>query len=1213
AIPKKDLKQAASRVRAGKLHTATTRVQDESDVAHLTAPLRKEAQENLVAVVTDDSGEVQSVIRHTIGQTSSADVEPAILAGAIHDVPGGSEVWLVHNHPAGDPSQSVQDERLNAAVQQNMEGTGVRYRGSVVVAPGGEYTFNSTREEFGNDGQIPNMIPGGRRGKAATVESRKLRKVPSKEGRNPIESARAARDYMASQAGDQEGILLLDTRHNPAGFLPMTARVMAKLRTGKGQGASSLLQAMHQTNATSMIARVLDPQNQEAAQNLSRFADNFKASLLDVFTGPRDDLTSMAVQGNLPQLSGPYLANQAPGFYYQMEREIARNLPDQGENGQMLQTIQSWAKKGRFKQEELDWSGLQEWLQERADMAKTGAFGVTSRVSKEDILDFLRRSHVTVEENLREEGGVGPNDTVYDEYTMPGGENYRELTLVLPHDPGDATFQPPHFRGEQNILAHVRFNDRVDADGNPMLFIEEVQSDWHQAGRERGYQGMEPTDEEVRRFFELEEGADPADYREDMMEHPDYRRNTPPNAPFKANGWTNLAMKRMIRWASEHGYSSIGWTTGSTQTARYNLAKHFHRVELVEQTDASRFSRPIFRAYGKSGIPVFQQALGSPEQVKDYVGEEVGTQLLEKKPAQEDVEANGKSWTVLRSEVSGLDLETGGEGMKKYYDEILPNLVKKYTKKWGAKPERQSIDGEDGEGVEVWQLPVTEQMRDSAMAGQPLFQDWPARTPAQNREGLSVEEAQDAVRPVSEGWRGGPGFEVVWDVADLPFRLAHPIQTRGFEASTQGVFDPATGKVYLIAKNLPDAQRAQEVLLHETVGHFGIRSVLGAQLDEYMDQVATDFPAQVSAAAKSHGLDTRQLVQKRRAAEEALAEMVEGGAEPTILDRIVGALKRGIRAMGFNLHLSDRDLRDLVGRSYRYLRGPMGPHIADNWERLTSAFQRDSKGLWANLRSQNPHEAQEAEAVAEDALRSGIRPDRAFKSQHRARALKRRLERARLRGDRDEVAVLEAEQRHTQRQFRAYGPLRGRFQRLSLEAQATVSTALDQASGDPLLATGDSGDPRDNEALASGLSKIGRPKHNWLRRILSRTDGLSHELRQGGLDKFYGLLYAERIKEEREGVQLTPESSSYIAARMSTTPDAQMRMILKHGPLQWLKDKVGNPIMAQVVKGRKGLLEILDPISNHLDLFEAYLAGRRAARLWMEGRERLFTPEEIEA
>jgi hypothetical protein len=37
-----------------------------------------------------------------------------------------------------------------------------------------------------------------------------------------------------------------------------------------------------------------------------------------------------------------------------------------------------------------------------------------------------------------------------------------------------------------------------------------------------------------------------------------------------------------------------------------------------------------------------------------------------------------------RMTLRGLDLKIGGEGMKKYYDEIYPNFLNKYGKKYGA-------------------------------------------------------------------------------------------------------------------------------------------------------------------------------------------------------------------------------------------------------------------------------------------------------------------------------------------------------------------------------------------------------------------------------------------------------------------------------------------------------------------------------------------------
>lgn len=120
----------------------------------------------------------------------------------------------------------------------------------------------------------------------------------------------------------------------------------------------------------------------------------------------------------------------------------------------------------------------------------------------------------------------------YSQYTLPGGQNYRELLLQLPaknppasfeqwqerrgyyptdnpvelaqrralYESGDApnpeqpegaVYRSSHW-DEPNILAHVRFNDRTDADGKKVLHLEELQSDWHQAGRRYGYGEMPP-------------------------------------------------------------------------------------------------------------------------------------------------------------------------------------------------------------------------------------------------------------------------------------------------------------------------------------------------------------------------------------------------------------------------------------------------------------------------------------------------------------------------------------------------------------------------------------------------------------------------------------------------------------------------------------------------------------------------------------------------
>jgi len=52
-------------------------------------------------------------------------------------------------------------------------------------------------------------------------------------------------------------------------------------------------------------------------------------------------------------------------------------------------------------------------------------------------------------------------------------------------------FKSSHF-DEPNILVHLRMNTRIDSEGNKVLFLEEVQSDWGQEGKRRGF--SKPTD-----------------------------------------------------------------------------------------------------------------------------------------------------------------------------------------------------------------------------------------------------------------------------------------------------------------------------------------------------------------------------------------------------------------------------------------------------------------------------------------------------------------------------------------------------------------------------------------------------------------------------------------------------------------------------------------------------------------------------------------------
>jgi len=166
---------------------------------------------------------------------------------------------------------------------------------------------------------------------------------------------------------------------------------------------------------------------------------------------------------------------------------------------------------------------LDRMLNERSIRNNSGKIGEGFRhLSIVQLEDEIKR--------LNKKTKYGVNDTKFSDYQLPGGDNYREMLLTLSDAKppaytaelnrlaskydvqpsyvevrklGVATdaeledlralsgkqkevYKSSHYN-EKNILAHVRYNERKDADGKHVLFIEEIQSDWHQAGRKGGY------------------------------------------------------------------------------------------------------------------------------------------------------------------------------------------------------------------------------------------------------------------------------------------------------------------------------------------------------------------------------------------------------------------------------------------------------------------------------------------------------------------------------------------------------------------------------------------------------------------------------------------------------------------------------------------------------------------------------------------------------
>ena len=144
-----------------------------------------------------------------------------------------------------------------------------------------------------------------------------------------------------------------------------------------------------------------------------------------------------------------------------------------------------------------------------------------------------------------------------------------------------------------------------------------------------------------------------------------------PDAPFKKT-WPELLLKRMIRYAAESGYDGISWTPGEQQADRYRLSKHIRALDAVKFDDGNYdlTARMPGGEWRDLGVKI-------PEaELPEYVGKELAQKIVAGAP---------EAGTGNRQHFSDIDLKVGGEGMKGFYDKMVPDMANKLGRPFGAR------------------------------------------------------------------------------------------------------------------------------------------------------------------------------------------------------------------------------------------------------------------------------------------------------------------------------------------------------------------------------------------------------------------------------------------------------------------------------------------------------------------------------------------------
>jgi hypothetical protein len=518
----------------------------------------------------------------------------------------------------------------------------------------------------------------------------------------------------------------------------------------------------------------------------------FQRALSGELRGTREERPSEGKQFALPKESRSKL-----GLYSALADSIQNIQTNAAPAAGWKQAIQGFVNKGQVKKEEVEWSGINDWL----DLQQ-------GKVTKEQVAEYLREGGVQVEETVlggprglpeilnnyfentsrpqptttegwiaeaerlmraaqqfqangdkeranrifsiaeamneyAEQGETGALRTKYSKYTLPGGENYREVLLTLPEKKnlpvqteksvarevferemmdkyGATTFaqaynkmtpsetdklemyvreerndaksramkqdkannyKSPHW-DQPNVLAHILVEDRTDADGKRVLFVQEIQSDWGQEGKKKGFDKKEfdvvdgngsilaPRVESRAEAEQIASQYQSAVIRESAQ--------TPkvPSAPFvtKTEGWLNLALKRIMVMAAEGGYDKVAFTTGAQNAERFSLDKKLREI-AYEPAGEGRYE---ISATDLQGQEVISEDEVSLERIEELVGKEIAEKVARDEGERD---ADGyREWRYLR----GDNLKVEAKGMRAFYDTIVLTALKKLLPKVGG-------------------------------------------------------------------------------------------------------------------------------------------------------------------------------------------------------------------------------------------------------------------------------------------------------------------------------------------------------------------------------------------------------------------------------------------------------------------------------------------------------------------------------------------------
>ena len=185
--------------------------------------------------------------------------------------------------------------------------------------------------------------------------------------------------------------------------------------------------------------------------------------------------------------------------------------------------------------------------------------------------------------------------------------------------------------------------------------------------------------------------------------------------------------------------------------------------------------------------------------------------------------------------------------------------------------------------------------------------------------GVDADKARFRILDAINKLRGVVKITVVQSVEDLPPQWAKYYKARAKKGwRSKGFFLPKSKEIYIIADNLNSVDHAQEIIMHEAFGHFAMRDLpnFADVITKVQGIIARGDDPVIDRLAKH--VAAHYDVESGVAIEEVIAHLAESAdSNSAVMKEIFSVMKDWVRAMGFDLKMTNEDVIALIRSSRR--------------------------------------------------------------------------------------------------------------------------------------------------------------------------------------------------------------------------------------------------------------------------------------------------------